>query len=303
MEKRGNHAQMGSETQREIREKQPFLRERQDAAIREAPSARPRAWIEWPQDLNGWVHVAIWGLAPGTILALLGPFGTFLAPAPLRFAYWVPTMAIGVGIGWLANTWAERQAWLAGRPLTRIGVLSVILTAFMSVVVLVWTPLVFGGGAPPPGLTLVFYVWVVSVIMGLVGHLYGEFREREGQRSQLDSADVEFPTAPAPRPATLVQRLKPGLRDTTILALEAEDHYVRVHTPLGSELILIRLADAIYEMGDVEGARTHRSWWVARAAVKEARRSDGRATLTLTNGAEAPVSRNAVAELVEKGWL
>jgi DNA-binding LytR/AlgR family response regulator len=93
------------------------------------------------------------------------------------------------------------------------------------------------------------------------------------------------------------------LRNAAILALEAEDHYVRVHTPQGSELILIRLADAIAEMGQVDGARTHRSWWVARAAVTAARKAEGRATLTLSNGAEAPVSRNALSELTAKGWL
>ena len=89
----------------------------------------------------------------------------------------------------------------------------------------------------------------------------------------------------------------------TILALEAEDHYVRIHTDQGSQLILMRIADAIAEMGSVEGARTHRSWWVARAAVKQSRRADGRATLILSNGVEAPVSRNAAGELLEKGWL
>jgi hypothetical protein len=220
---------------------------------------------------------------------------------PLRFAYWVPTMAIGVGIGWFANVWADRQSWLVRRPWLRLFVLSLILTAFMTIVVWLWTPWVFGGNAPTPGPILIFYVWVVSIIMGLVGHFYGEYRERQAEITPEPT--VFAPAESAARPASLGQRLKPGLRSAAILALEAEDHYVRVHTANGSELILIRLADAIAEMGDVEGARTHRSWWVARAAVKEARRADGRATLTLTNGAEAPVSRNAVAELVEKGWL
>jgi hypothetical protein len=293
---------MSSEPQPEIREKQPFLREWRASAIGEAPRAGPRSWIDWPRSADGWIQLAAWTFGPGTILSLLGPFGTFLAPLWLRFAYWVPTMAIGVGIGWFASVWADRQPWLAGRPWARIAVLSVIMTVFMSVVVWLWTPMVFGGRAPIPGPILIFYVWVISVIMGIAGHFYGEHREREALA--LDDSPVPAPqVAQAARPATLGQRLKPGLRNAPILALEAEDHYVRIHTAQGSELILIRLADAIIEMGDVEGARTHRSWWVARAAVKESRRSDGRATLTLSNGAEAPVSRNAVGELVEKGWL
>lgn len=289
---------MSSELQPEIRKNPPFLRERRASAIGEAP----RAWLQWPRSADGWTQFVVWTLGPGTILSLLGPFGTFLAPLWLRFAYWVPTMAIGVGIGWFANVWADRQPWLVGRPWARIGVLSIIMTVLMSVVVWLWTPLVFGGNAPVPGPILVFYVWVISVVMGLAGHFYGEYREGKDAAAQLPALSIPQ-AAGTPRPPALGQRLKPGLRNALILALEAEDHYVRVHTAQGSELILIRLADAISEMGDVEGARTHRSWWVARAAVKETRRSGGRATLMLSNGAEAPVSRNAMAELSRKGWL
>jgi hypothetical protein len=286
---------MSLDPQPEIREKPPFLRERQADAVGEAP----RAWLQLPRTRDDWIQLAAWTLAPGTILALLGPFGSFLAPMWERFAYWVPTMAIGVAIGWFANVWADRQPWLSERPLARILVLSVVITVFMSVVVWLWTPFVFGPNAVRPGPILVFYVWVVSILMGVVGHIYGEYRERQA----LAAAPPVMESATVAKPATLGQRLKPGLRNATILALEADDHYVRIHTEQGSELILIRLADAIAEMGDVEGARTHRSWWVARAAVKDARRAEGRATLTLSNGAEAPVSRNAMGELVEKGWL
>ena len=41
------------------------------------------------------------------------------------------------------------------------------------------------------------------------------------------------------------------------------------------------LAEALFELEGVEGAQVHRSWWVARAAIAQARRGEGRATLTL----------------------
>jgi len=47
----------------------------------------------------------------------------------------------------------------------------------------------------------------------------------------------------------------------------------------------------------------HRSWWVARDAVTDARRGDGKATLTLANGVEAPVSRAYAKALREAGWF
>lgn len=84
--------------------------------------------------------------------------------------------------------------------------------------------------------------------------------------------------------------------------MESEDHYLRLHTSKGQDLILLRLSDAVAELEGIEGAQTHRSWWVARDAVEHARRGDGRATLTLKCGVEAPVSRAYARALREAGW-
>jgi len=65
----------------------------------------------------------------------------------------------------------------------------------------------------------------------------------------------------------------------------------------------MRLADAIVELEGLEGAQTHRSWWVARAAVTSVERADGRAVLTLKDGAEAPVSRGYARALRAAGWF
>jgi DNA-binding LytR/AlgR family response regulator len=52
----------------------------------------------------------------------------------------------------------------------------------------------------------------------------------------------------------------------------------------------------------LEGAQTHRSWWVAKAAVRAVERGDGRASLTLDGGITAPVSRRYARALREAGW-
>jgi DNA-binding LytR/AlgR family response regulator len=85
--------------------------------------------------------------------------------------------------------------------------------------------------------------------------------------------------------------------------VEAEDHYLRLHTSKGQDLILMRLADAVAELDGIEGAQVHRSWWVAREAITDAKRGDGRATLTLRDGAEVPVSRTYAGMLRERGWI
>jgi len=68
-------------------------------------------------------------------------------------------------------------------------------------------------------------------------------------------------------------------------------------------LILMRLGDAIAELEGLEGAQTHRSWWFAKSAVADVTKLDGRAMLTLKDGAEVPVSRGFVKGLRTAGWL
>ena len=47
----------------------------------------------------------------------------------------------------------------------------------------------------------------------------------------------------------------------------------------------------------------HRSWWVARQAVREIVHDGRNLRLKLTSGLEAPVARAKVAELKAAGWL
>jgi DNA-binding LytR/AlgR family response regulator len=111
--------------------------------------------------------------------------------------------------------------------------------------------------------------------------------------------------APAqpPAPPKFLARIPLKLRGAELWAVEAEDHYLRLHTSKGQDLILMRLADAVDELEGVEGAQVHRSWWVARDAITGARRGDGRATLTLKDGCEVPVSRTYARILRERQWI
>lgn len=90
----------------------------------------------------------------------------------------------------------------------------------------------------------------------------------------------------------LLSRLPPAL-GRTILALKAEDHYVRVFTDKGDTLVLCRINDAIAELesGGVEGLRVHRSWWVALKAVRRVEAQGRGLQLTLCNHVQVPVSQ------------
>jgi DNA-binding LytR/AlgR family response regulator len=110
-------------------------------------------------------------------------------------------------------------------------------------------------------------------------------------------------TEAGPNPPKFLERLPLKLRGGEVWAVEAEDHYLRLHTSKGQDLILMRLADAVAELEGIEGAQVHRSWWVSRDAITDAKRGDGRATLTLKDGAEVPVSRTYAGLLRERGWI
>jgi hypothetical protein len=100
----------------------------------------------------------------------------------------------------------------------------------------------------------------------------------------------------------IIARLETG-QAGRILALESEDHYVRVHMETRSELLLMRLRDAISEMDGAEGAQTHRSWWVARDGIAELNRSGRSYELRLTNGLIVPVARDSVESLRRMGFI
>lgn len=269
------------------------MREMQGRAAGEARNARVRRW------LAAWSPTLLWMLAPGVLLALIGPFGSFAAPFGTRLLYWVPTMAAGAVLGVLAARVLVR-VWpsLEKRRLVFTFIHAVLVTALMVFVVWAWGAVAFGGyGAIKLSWTLAFYVGVVTVAISAIRIVMAP---RAGAPApapsvaQTSVAETGSMCASLAAPA-LARRLKPEFRAAPILALEAEDHYVRVHTAAGADLILIRLSDAIDEMGGVAGVRPHRSWWAAREAVVATERKKGRLVLTLNNGLQAPVSRAAAA--------
>ena len=230
-------------------------------------------------------------MAAATVLGLVGAFGSSEAPFwPRMLSFWLFGFVTGLLVTLVV--WISLKVrWLADRPPIRriaIGVVMIPLVGgwiwlamgvlFLHGIRLAFLPITLG------------YSAIMSVVMtALSWAIYG----------RRAAAPIEAAT----RPAKFFERLPFRLRDAELYAVEAEDHYLRVRTSKGSELILLRLSDAIAELDGVEGAQTHRSWWVAKAGVADVRRSDGRAILMLKDGAEAPVSRTHTKGLRESGWL
>ena len=231
-------------------------------------------------------------LIAGAFLALTGAFGSGAAPFAVRLAYWVLLMVLGGLCGHLCAAGVRRFIDFDERPWLGVLVLTLAITGPLSVVVWITTGLFFDGLSSIQGLPrLVIPVMVVTAAASAVNILLGRAQPRQTHAG---------PSSPVR--AAFLDRLPPRLRGADIRAVQAEDHYLRIHTDRGSDLVLMRLSDAVEELEGLEGARTHRSWWVARDSVRGVERRDGRATLTLDGGLVAPVSRRYARALREAGW-
>jgi DNA-binding LytR/AlgR family response regulator len=60
-----------------------------------------------------------------------------------------------------------------------------------------------------------------------------------------------------------------GKKREPLVTLSAEDHYVRLTTTNGTKLLLIRLSDAIKEIGDMRGMQIHRSHWIVMDQIQK----------------------------------
>lgn len=120
-------------------------------------------------------------------------------------------------------------------------------------------------------------------------------------RSAMPSSRLTGLTGLTGKPR-LFSRLTPAFQGP-ILALQSDDHYVHVHGAHDKELLLMRLREAIAEMGDEPGEQVHRSWWVARSAIVRIERSGRNYSILLANGEIAPISRDAVYRLRQSGFL
>lgn len=258
------------------------------------------------------------------IVAFLGPFGSYLSGDFLTRVYSWTLMLAGTYIVVrpviMLCRWMEQKAHLPRGFVVNSGA---IVTAFP--LALLWrynapdaTRLLGSLSALVP-FTLLCSIAVLVVIWWAErtdAHLRYYF---SGDRMAfLPEPIVPAQYAPAAaQPLQPVQQALPPASDASprlrarlgkgfdgqILALESEDHYVRVHGARQSELILLRLRDAIQEMDGAPGAQTHRSWWVAQSAVAGVVVNGRNREIRLVNGMRVPVARDSVFRLEQAGFL
>lgn len=246
------------------------------------PRQRP-SWGRWRPFLAA--------IPLGLLLGFAGPFGSYPAfPTATRYAFWLGLTAVGAVAAIAANAVLPVPKLRAGAM--RIGAVALVSALPMTFVV-AWTmSLVQPGRVFTPYQLPALFACVAAVQLLVVyattitSPEVGEV-EAPGRSPALPAFGNE--ATPAAFPSAMLSRLPPGIG--SIIALETEDHYLRVHAVGGSALILMRMADAIALLDPQLGAQVHRRWWVAQAAVAGVRTEGQKLSLCLIDNTMVPVGR------------
>lgn len=132
---------------------------------------------------------------------------------------------------------------------------------------------------------------------------FPRFRENTGYKEPKISEPGEtgIGTKPKAYEPPRFLRKEPGTIVTDIIALSAEDHYIRVHTRRGSLLIHYRFSEALGEMPNDLGMQVHRSHWVKKSAIENLWKVGNGHRLSLGEDMEFPVSNRFIGLLKANG--
>jgi len=226
--------------------------------------------------------IAVIGL--GLVLGISGPFHTItMLPLMPRVVYWlfiaVTTHAIGsLIIVVCKQAVPQKLVWV------RIICSTLIIGTTVTVLLAGLNRVVFDYDPTDPHNTIPEW-WIVTLISGVIDVGFHLTKRRD--------------TAPPP---PLLSRIAVAKRGP-LISLSAEDHYVKVSTTNGHDMTLIRLADAIKEVGDTAGLQIHRSHWVALDHVIDIQRVNDRGVAVLSNNETRPISRSYMTAVREAGLL
>lgn len=232
--------------------------------------------------------------AMGLVAGALGPFDSDGMPTVTRYAYWTGNLVGGGLIGGAIDSLLVRR--MAG-TWRRVLATAVLMTPLVALFVSGMMILFFGMGPGAHGYAMLLWqVFVISLPAMAVRALVWR-----RPPVQVETRTVIAPPLPEAE-AAFRRRLTARRRAARLIAVEAHDHYLRVHTDEGAELITARMADALAELAGAHGYQTHRSWWVAGDAIEAVSWRRGTGEARLAGGVVAPISRGQAQALKDAGW-
>ncbi len=234
-------------------------------------------------------------LAMALFMAAIGPYGTGTLPPPRALLYWFLCMVGGGLIGIAIDETVGRGAGSFGR---RLAISSLGMTPLVTLLVLFVSHVLLR--QPLNTGRYLWLLWQVLVVCVPVMALRALVWRRP--RTVVETRVVVAPPLPEAEAAFRL-RLSARRRAARLIAVEAYDHYLRVHTGAGSELVTARFAEALEELAGAHGFQTHRSWWIAADAIESVRWRRGAGEARLAGDLTAPISRAHAPALKAAGWF
>jgi hypothetical protein len=234
----------------------------------------------------------------GLVIGYLGPFGSYEMPLVNRLSYWVILIAVGHFIYsqinnlciWYFNTKVKNAA------------IQFLLPSFFGAVVLSFfviyvSHLFFNLKIELIQNFLFFFpkVFILGLVLSLIGFILDKYQETHKQVSKKQEKLDPFLN-------NFLNRLPKNL-GKELICFSMEDHYLHVYTELGSHMMLLRMKDALVELKSYNGLQVHRSWWVALDAVVDVKKEARKATLTMKNNMNVPVSQKYLTKIKEAGLI
>ncbi|MEO1034005.1 MAG: LytTR family DNA-binding domain-containing protein [Pseudomonadota bacterium] len=223
------------------------------------------------------------------------------------FVYWVIrplVLACGLWLAdqWIARLWSTRWSrpdWL--KPVVLVSAIGLLPFAVTEALLEQFLP--FRAEFLDDGLwsysPLLAFLGEYATAASIVVPLHLLLWLMIDKQSAVPAAEPTIEPPPVPEFLKLATTSRPE----DVLALQADEHYVRIYSRDGAELVHYRFSDAIAEMSPELGLQVHRSWWVAASAVRSAQRGSRRWQLELETDVSVPVSDSFIANVRERGWL
>jgi len=237
------------------------------------------SWEPDLADARWWMRLAVFAAVAGGTIGLIG----FVSGNLLICLFdWTGMIVIGTGLAAGLLPGMIRFGRRLGLPLGAAAALAVALTAIpiaaAAALFSAWAwPREVGKMSPAD--------WYIRTLLVEAFIVAGWTMLEQIRRARSQGVALSLPVA------------------SDVLCLQMEDHYVRIHRPGGSTIELMPMKAAIARYGRPDGLRVHRSWWVARAAIRTVDQEGRNWRLVLHNGQIVPVARSCVTQVRELNLL
>ncbi len=239
----------------------------------------------------------------GIFIGFLSPFGMDRLPLLLSISYWVSTCLCGYFVYMPITQLGE---WILSPVIAihwlRFAISALIASVVMSFVVPVINWLFFT--VPLDYSTQFWLIFPKAIIIGTVLSIATIIKDHmQRQQVMLKESEQKIEQIQENDDDKVEQQLQqfieqlPVEKRGQLICLEMSDHYLKVHTDKGHHLLLLRFKDALSMLDLVDGMQTHRSWWIAKNAVKSVKRDGRKIILVMNNQLEVPVSKTYLDEV------